>query len=74
MVLVGMQRLLQPRLAPQREPRPGSGRITEVGDGELQQSARERVDRGSDDPTDLHGVRSRAHEGAHRLGQRAGRR
>jgi hypothetical protein len=49
-------RLLTPRLASERDPGPGGGRITELADGELEQAADDRVARRRGDVTDVDGL------------------
>jgi hypothetical protein len=59
MVLVGSQRLLVPRLAPKREPGPGSRRFTKVPQNQGDQLSGRCIDGGRDDVANLDGVRFR---------------
>ena len=63
------ERLLAPRLAPEREPGPRTRRIAELADTELEEATRERVDRDRDDVPDLDRVDVRLHERARGLGE-----
>ncbi len=67
-VLVGVKRLLEPRLAPEREPRPRYRRLAELVDGAREETPRQRVDRGTHDPAHLGGIGAAGDERAHTTG------
>ena len=68
-ILVGVQCLLEPGLAAERDPRPRDRRLAHLGDRVCEQPPGQRVDRGPDHRTHLRRVRAVVRQGDGELGQ-----